>query len=255
MGGIKISAVSYLNAQPMIFGLLHGAHRAWHDVQLDIPSRCADRVISGEVELGLMPVAMLPRVPNGWIVGTHCIGAEGAVDSVCLLSSTPVEQVEVIHLDPESRTSIGLCRILAREHWGIEPRFVPLSLHHIERELRAGEALLLIGDKALVHSGRFEYVYDLAMAWRSYTGLPFMFAAWISNCKLPEEYIAAFESDLTWGVAHRRESLEYWDGPLPLPFEEALAYLENRIDYAITPEKEEARLRFLAQYESLALPI
>lgn len=255
MRQVKVSIVSYLNAQPMLYGLQRGAHCAQWDIALDIPSRCAERVIQKEVDIGLMPVAMLPYVADGRIVSRYCIGAEHSVGSVCLLSSLPVERIRTIHLDPESRTSANLCRILAREYWQITPRFESLNLEKVPLPLPPEEAILLIGDKALAYRSYYEYSYDLSQEWNNYSGLPFMFAAWVSAKSLSPGIIHAFDSDLTWGISHKADALKERQGPVPIAEREALNYLKNNISYLITESKKQALQSFLSLCESLPEPV
>ena len=116
MNNIKISAVAYTNTKAFIYGLEHSDIINKIDLSLDIPSECAAKVISGEVDLGLMPVAAIPFVPNANIVADYCIGSDGAVNSVFIFSDVPVAEIKTLRLDAHSRTSNNLAKVLLKFH-------------------------------------------------------------------------------------------------------------------------------------------
>lgn len=120
---IKVSCVSYLNSIPFVSGLRVLEDENLIKLSLDTPADCATKLIRGEVDLGLIPVATIPLVPGGQIVTDFCIGAKGAVKSVTLLSEVPLSQIKTILLDYQSRTSVNLTRILAKEFWKINPEW------------------------------------------------------------------------------------------------------------------------------------
>ncbi|NQX96939.1 MAG: hypothetical protein HRT73_03545 [Flavobacteriales bacterium] len=96
---IKVSAVSYLNTLPFIYGINNSEVMEGIDLSLDIPSDCAKKLLSGEVDLGLVPIAILPQLKEYHIISDYCIGAEGKVDSVALYSDVPLNEIEYIYLD------------------------------------------------------------------------------------------------------------------------------------------------------------
>lgn len=254
-GGARVWAVSYLNAVPMVYGLRHSGSAGLWDVQVDLPYRCAARLQRGEADIALMPVALLPDISGAQLVGGYCIGSIGAVGSVCLYSEVPVEQVQRIYLDPHSRTSVALCRLLAREYWKITPQYLSLDLLQLGRPLSPGEALLLIGDKALAHRDGYPYCYDLGSAWSNYTGLPFVYAAWVSRGPVREDFTLAFDAAIAWGLQHRDEALAAWEGPLPTTQANAAYYLAHNIDYRLTRAKLSALRRFLGHYQVQSEPL
>ena len=117
MNKIRVSAVSYTNTKPFVYGLQHSGILDRIDLSLDIPSDCAAKVISDEADLGLIPVAALLSIPEYHIISDFCIGADGPVDSVFLFSEKPVEEIRSVSLDAQSRTSNGLARVLLKYHW------------------------------------------------------------------------------------------------------------------------------------------
>ena len=118
---LKISAVSYLNTVPFIHGLKQSVLIHSIGLQLDYPSICADKLINGIVDLALVPVAVIPKLLQAHIISDYCIGANGAVDTVCLYSDVPITEIESIALDYQSRTSVALLKILLKEYWQLNP--------------------------------------------------------------------------------------------------------------------------------------
>lgn len=242
--GIKVSVVSYINSFPFLYGLRNGGLAPAIELSIDVPSECARKVISGEVDLGLMPVAELPSVPNGRVVGQHCIGAHGAVETVCLYSNVPLAEIETVLVDGESRTSARLIQLLAHDYWHISPKWQPAS-QGFEAGIVGTTAALVIGDRAFALNGRFNHTFDLAEEWLKHTGLPFVFAAWVANKPLSLEFEAAFDAALSWGVEHRNMAIT---DLLPKGIDPApkLNYVNNRISYALDTAKQQAMQRFLA---------
>src|ERR1043165_5988838 len=109
---IRVSAVNYLNSKPFIFGLQNSDIINEIDLQLDIPSVCADKLEENKVDIGLVPVAILPELEEHHIISDYCIGADGEVSSVLLLSDVPLDEIKSIHLDYQSRTSVMLAQVL-----------------------------------------------------------------------------------------------------------------------------------------------
>ena len=199
MKRLKISAVSYLNTKPLLYGLVHSPLYPHLDISLDIPSEGARKLTAGEVDLGLVPVAAIPDIPNARIVGDYGIGSVGAVKTVSIFSQVPIEHVERLHLDFHSRTSIELAQVLLREYWRVDPELIPAREGFLDC-LRPTDAAVVIGDRTIGLEDHFRYVYDLSAAWLEHTGLPFVFAAWVSNRELPEGFEAQFNAALRAGI-------------------------------------------------------
>jgi chorismate dehydratase len=168
----------------------------------DYPSRLAAMLMSGEIDLGLVPVAVLSKLPQYIITGDHCIGADGDVASVCIFSEVPLEQVENIILDYQSRTSVELCQVLIRDHWKKNINFIKAEDDHFREQIRGTTAGLVIGDRAFEQRLVSPYIYDLSAAWKAYTGLPFVFAAWVATKQLPAEFLSAFNEANAQGLLH-----------------------------------------------------
>ena len=117
MQKLRISAVSYLNSLPFVYGIKNSGFLKNIELSLDVPSVCADKLISGKADIGLVPVAAIPLIKNARIVSDFCIGADGKVQSVLLISRKPLQEIQKVYLDLESRTSVGLAKVLAKEYW------------------------------------------------------------------------------------------------------------------------------------------
>lgn len=236
MEKIRISAVSYLNSLPFVYGLSHSALKNECDISLDIPSVCAEKLITGKVDVGLIPVAAIPQVKNAQIISDYCIGADGEVRTVCLYSEVPLNEIKTILLDYQSRTSVMLVKILAKEYWKINPEFVNAK-PGFEKKISGTTAAVVIGDRAFSLSPT--YIYDLSEEWKNFTGLPFVFACWVANKNLPAQFIADFNNALKNGLANIDKTLEEFP-PTVVNNAEAKKYLTENISYTFDAEKKKA---------------
>jgi len=246
---VPVSAVSFLNSLPMVYGLQQKMPPEIISLSVDVPSRCAARLAAGEVAVGLIPVVETLSIPNARFISEYCIGATGAVDSVMVASTVPAEQITRIYADPHSRTSVMLTRILSKYHWNIDPDWLIVSEPVTPQDLRPGDAAVVIGDKAFSFSSR--YRYDLAEVWLTFTGLPFVFAGWVSPSELPASFTKPFNEALAWGIANLREAV-YRSQSLPVHPETAIHYLEHFIEFELTPQKQEGLQRFLTLARNFA---
>ena len=196
---IKITAVSYLNTKPLLYGLIKSGIGKEIDLQLDIPSECARKLASAEVDMGLVPVAVIPELTNPHIISDYCIGTVGSVKTVCIFSHCPIAEMTHLYLDYHSRTSVELVQVLLREHWGLAPALIPAK-PGFEEKIAGTTGAVIIGDRAIGMEDKCEYIYDLGEAWMAYSGLPFVFAAWVSNKPMDERFIKKFNAALKLGV-------------------------------------------------------
>ncbi|MGE0635515.1 MAG: menaquinone biosynthetic enzyme MqnA/MqnD family protein [Bacteroidia bacterium] len=236
MEKIRISAVSYLNSLPFVYGLNHSALKEQCYISLDIPSLCAEKLISGKVDVGLIPVAAIPQVANAHIISDYCIGANGKVKTVCLFSEVPLNEIKTVLLDYQSRTSVMLVKILAREFWKINPEFVNAEAG-FETKINGTTAAVVIGDRAFDLSP--SYIYDLAEEWKKFTKLPVVFACWVANKDLPSSFISEFNNALKNGLANIDKTLEEFP-PTVVNNTEAKKYLTENISYDFDSEKKKA---------------
>ncbi len=175
----RIGAVSYLNTRPLIHRLAEFARRS--EVVLEVPSRLAYALASGELDVALIPSFELFRRPEYVVVSDACIGCRGPVLSVKLLTRKPLAEISTLALDEGSRTSAALVQILLWERFAIRPQLELLPLTAPLTECTA-DAVLLIGDRAIPRtSGPFEQVWDLGDEWCRWAELPFVFAVWAAR--------------------------------------------------------------------------
>ena len=201
---IRVGAVSYLNTKPLIFGFEQGKMEDRLELIIDYPANIASFLINDQVDVGLVPVAIIPKLKEHHIIADYGIACDGEVASVCLFSDVPLEEIQSIYLDYQSRTSVELLKILLREHWKITPTLIT-GVQNFENEIKGNTAGLVIGDRAFTQRLKSKYMYDLGLAWKEMTGMPFVFAAWVSNKKLPEDFIAAFNEANTIGLTNLDE--------------------------------------------------
>ncbi len=199
IGNIKISAVSYLNTLPFLYGLQNFVEFEQLDISLDIPSVCASKLITNQVDIGLVPIAIIPELKQYYIISDYCIGANGNVDSVLLLSEVPLNKIEKIYLDYQSRTSVMLLKILAENYWNIKPEFITANKGY-ENLIGNKTAGLIIGDRTFSLNKDYKYKYDLAGEWKKFTNMPFVFAAWIANKKIDNKFTSKFNKSLKYGL-------------------------------------------------------
>ncbi|MES2287003.1 MAG: menaquinone biosynthesis protein [Bacteroidota bacterium] len=202
MSKIKISVVSYLNSKPFMYGLDHSKLINEIDLQLDIPSVCAQKLIEGKVDIGLIPVAVLPQLKEKYIISDYCIGAEGKVASVILYSKVPLQEIKNILLDYQSKTSVLLVKVLAANFWKIDPQWISAKADY-ENDIEGNTAAVIIGDRTFELENKYPYSYDLAEEWQKLTQLPFVFACWVANKKLPDHFISEFNRALKFGIDNR----------------------------------------------------
>lgn len=242
---VKFSIVSYLNTLPFLYGIQHAPQLVGQiDLQQDIPSVCAQKLKDGTVDAGLVPVALLPHLPEYHIISNYCIGAVGKVKSVLLLSHVPLANIKRVMLDYQSRTSVTLVQVLAGEYWKIQPDFVNTT-EGFEDTINGTTAAVIIGDRTFGLHTKYEYVYDLAEEWQNFTGLPFVFAVWASNKKLDEAFLTDFNAALRYGMQHKAEAAKLVNLP-NVDEAEALEYFEKYISYELDEEKLKGLELFLS---------
>lgn len=241
MNKIKISAVAYTNTKPFIYGIKHAAVQDDIDLSLDIPSECAAKLIDGKVDVGLIPVAAIPFVKGANIISDYCIGSVGAVNSVFIFSTVPANEIRTLRLDSHSRTSNNLAKVLLKFHFKQEVEFTT-------EESAVTDAIVLIGDRTFGKKDEYAYAYDMGEEWMKFTGLPFVYAAWVANKTIPEDFVTAFNAALKMGLAERAEVIR----ELPVhPDFDVEDYLMHKLDFELTDKKREALSLFLSYIQQL----
>ncbi len=169
--------MNYLNTKPLLYGIKH--HPIIERIELieDYPANIAEKLVAGEIDLGLIPVAATRRLANWQTVTDYCIGCDGEVASVCLFSQVPMREIESVYLDYQSRTSVNLAKILLTEHWQQPVRFIDSTGEDFRNRIEGTTAGVVIGDRALEQRQRSKYIYDLGTGWKDFTDLPFVWMA------------------------------------------------------------------------------
>ena len=248
----RIGAVQYLNTRPLVHGL------AGFGVSLcyDLPSRLADRLAGGELDVALIPSIELFRGEQYRVVSDACIGCRGPVMSVKLFFRTAPERVQSLAVDEGSRTSAALARILLAERFGIHPAVEVLPIGAGLAHTSA-DAVLLIGDRALgmpAGAASFQVIWDLGDEWCRWTGLPFVFAVWAARADLDA---AAIEPLLARARDAGRSNLaaiaaaEAAGHGLTVP--QCLSYLRDNLHYELGAGEREALSLFYALAAKLSL--
>jgi len=194
--------VSYLNTRPLIYGLKLPPIADEIELIEDTPSQLAELLVNDEIDLGLVPVAVIPQMKEYFISSDYCIGTDTEVASVCLFSEVPLHEITKVFLDYQSLSSVALLKWLMKEYWNIDPEIIHADDDDDRKKIRGTTAGLVIGDRAFEQRKISTFIYDLASEWRSITGLPFVFAAWISNKPLPESFIRRFNEANAVGLTH-----------------------------------------------------
>jgi len=238
----SVSIVNYTNTLPFKYGITEGRLESKIDLQLDIPSVCAQKVIEGKVDIGLIPVAVIPLLKEHHIISKYCLGSNDKVDTVKLYSKVPLEKIEKIYLDYQSRTSVTLVQVLAKFFWKVGPEFIDAKEGY-EKLIGENTAAVVIGDRCFEMNGNFEYEYDLAGEWKKFTGMPFVFAAWVSNKKPEESFVTEFEKALAFGLEHTADAIK--KNVAPEKQELITTYLTKRISYDFSEEKQKSMRHFL----------
>lgn len=231
----RIAASSYSNTAPLIWSFLYGSNHGKAELTLDnAPARSAELLSKGRVDAALVPVIATQFIDGVKLFPDVCVGAEREVRSVCIVSrSHDLNDVRSVSLDTSSRTSVALVKIIFREFLGREPEWRDAA-PDVDAMLAETDAALLIGDPALsITPTDTLHKFDLAKVWRSYTGLGFVFAMWMTRGETMEIDLAHARDE---GLAHIDDIVSNYLPEIPLKREEMTAYLLENISYSVSDE-------------------
>jgi len=232
---VRVGAVSYLNTKPLVYGL---AQRTNIQLSYDLPSRLADQLTAGALDVALIPSIEFFQDPTYRIVSDACIGCRGPVWSVKLLSRRPMASIRTLALDEGSRTSAALVRILLAQRFDIHPQLISLPIGAAPEDLDC-DAVLVIGDRAMQPAPRvFQEVWDLGDEWYRWSELPFVFAMWTARAdvdisKLAPSLAAARDA----GVAHLTDIAREESSAVGVDAQVCLSYLRDNLHFYLGPSE------------------
>jgi chorismate dehydratase len=261
MTAIRLGAVSYLNARPLVYGLDQSPR---FSLCYDVPSECARRLHAGDIDIGLIPSIEYLRADGYRIVPDLAIASNGLVASVALFTTRPMGDVRTIAMDASSRTSVALVQVLCARLFRIKP-----TIHVLRPDLNAmlarGDAALLIGDNALLldpervrltpespaidePSRPHVEKIDLGAAWTELTGLPFVWAFWAGRqAVLHGSDVEALQNARDAGVGQADAIARDYFRDRPEVQESGARYLRDNIKYHLGGD-ERAGLEMFFQY-------
>ena len=265
MDKLRISIVEFLNTAPLVWGFTDGPLVGKYDLSFAVPSQCAEDLRAGRADVGIIPAIEYQRMEDVVALPGMAIASKQEVRSLLVISKVPIEMAKSFALDTNSRSSVGLARILSRRHWNIDPEFIDMPPDP-EKMLARADAALVIGDPALrlrlivdalqakvpgtdaccccdgedgqpVKGIETMFVYDIAHQWREMTGLPAVLAIWVARRGvLTPEMAADFQASREYGLAHIGDIAEGAALKLELPPRELERYLTENIDFSLDEE-------------------
>lgn len=264
MGKLRVSIVEFLNTAPLVWGFTDGPLEGKYDLSFAVPSRCAEDLRAGRVDVGIIPAIEYQRMDDVVALPGMAVASKNEVRSILVISKVPIEHARSLALDTDSRSSVGLVRLLCGKQWNIKPEFIDAA-PDADAMLARADAALIIGDPALrlrikldqlegkspqggvCCGGDFDdelikgvqtlFVYDVAQQWREMTGLPCVLAIWVARRgAVTQEMVADFQASREYGLAHIGEIAEGAALKLELPARALEKYLTENIDFSLDAE-------------------
>jgi len=212
------------------------------ELVLDYPANLVRLLQSNQIDIGLIPVGALPSLGDYHIISDYCIGTEGEVASVAVFSEVPMEEIDTVLLDYQSRTSVMLCKILFEKHWKKKVQFIDAKDESYIDNIRGNVAGLVIGDRALKIRDKFKFKFDLGLAWKEMTGLPFVFAVWVRKKEISGEFIPLFNEANGMGLSKINLIIDYNNESIyPMDM-----YFRKNISYRLTEGMRESMSLYLS---------
>ena len=279
MNSLRISIVQYLNTAPLVRGFTHGPLRGKYQLSFTVPSRCAEALRSGEVDIAIIPAIELQRIDGLVVLPNLSISSKKSVRSLLLVSRKPIQDATRIALDRSSRSTQALVRILCAKRWHISPEFFEAP-PDLPAMLQEADAALLIGDPALrlalnaepaaapdtegnkifpaalagLSSQSGLFLYDIVEKWRALTSLPAVLALWAARpAAVTPEVICDFQDSLAFGRQQIPEIAAEASRELNLPADKITGYLTENIDYTLDQENRRGLQRYFDLAAELAL--
>ncbi|MFH1003948.1 MAG: menaquinone biosynthesis protein [Bacteroidota bacterium] len=255
---IRISAISYINTIPFIYGIRHAGYlsakskscsnKKSYSLTLDVPSVCAKNLLTNKTDIGIAPVVVIPRLKKYHIISDFCIAADGPIRTVMLYSEVPINNIRSIYLDYQSETSVMLVRLLAKNWWKISPDWIEAKKGY-EKKIKGTTAGIIIGDRNFSLLRKYKFEYDLSSEWKMFTGFPFVFACWIANKDIDKDFVLSFCKSLKYGVANKEEAVKLME----TRYDKKMLndYLNNYVKYRMDKTKKNGMELFLKLCEEL----
>jgi chorismate dehydratase len=247
----RVSIVSYLNSKPFLYGLNKSLVANEIDLSLDIPSKVASKLAFNLADIGLIPVAGLEDLDDYQIIGDYCIGSIGKVRTVVLVSEVPLEQVETVLMDYQSRSSVLLAKVLAKFYWKKLFKWENTCTDFQNSSIKGKTAGVVIGDRVFDVENKFRYIYDLSEEWYNFTHLPFVFAVWAANKKVTKSFESSFNAALAFGIGNLAEIIRI-EQPV-YPNVDIADYFAHNISFELDNEKRAGMKTFLELAQKLEL--
>ncbi len=257
---LRVSAVSYLNTAPLVWGFTHGPQKGLYDLRFEVPAACADALKAGDADVGLVPVIELANQPDLLVLPGTSIAARERVRSVLLFSRKPMEAIESFAADTSSRTSVALTQVLLARRYGVRPRVRPYP-PRLDEMLELADAGLIIGDPALRldpdqadWKGQPLFVYDLGAEWWEMTGLPMVFAVWaVKNLAADAALPQTFQESAAYGLAHLDEIVKSESDERDFAPDLIRAYLTENTKFELGDPEQRSLSLFLRSAAELGL--
>ena len=258
MTAIRVGAVEYLNARPLVHGL--DTQPDLFDVRYDVPAKCASLLHDKSVDLGLIPSIEYLRKPDYRIVGDIAVVSDGPVASVAIFADRPIAAIRSIAVDSSSRTAVALLRVLCAQWFDLEPKF-DIMRPDLPSMLKRCDAALLIGDTALYtdHGAKGLEKTDLAEEWVSMTNLPFVWACWVGRPDVvTPAHLAALRAARDSGLQALDTIAETYtpkgeEGEEGEEYDVAKAYLRENVQFELDERGREGLKRFFAGAADIGL--
>lgn len=282
MDKLRISIVEFLNTAPLVWGFTDGPLAGKYEHLFAVPSQCAEDLRAGRADVGIIPSIEYQRMEDVVALPGMAIASKQEVRSLLVVSKAPIEMAKTFALDTNSRSSVGLARILSRRHWRIDPKFIDMPPDP-DKMLARADAALVIGDPALrlrlkvdaleakvpgtegccccggddeqpVKGVESLFVYDIVQQWREMTGLPSVLAIWVTRRGVvTPEILADFQASREYGLARIGEIAEGAALKLELPPRELERYLTENINFSLDEENLEGLRRYYEECERAGL--
>lgn len=249
MDKTRLSIVSYLNSKPFLLGLENSDLFPHLELSLDIPAKIAAKLSFGLADVGLIPVAGLSELDEYKVISDYCIGAEGKVKTVVLVSDVPLNEVDTILMDYQSRTSVLLAKVLAKFYWKKDFNWENTCNDFQNKWIKNNTAGVLIGDRVFEIEGKHKYCYDLSEEWDKFTGLPFVFAVWAAHEEISEKFEQNFNRAMQLGLENISEVVKQEQAHYPNV--DIGNYFTENISFEFDEKKRKGMQKFLELAEKL----